>query len=41
MAIDENNKKLLTPAMLKKAQEIKSGITAGKIKVPDYYLQKK
>lgn len=41
MAIDENNKSLLTPAMLKKAKEIKSGITAGKIKVPDYYLLKK
>jgi basic membrane protein A len=41
MAIDQNNKSLLTPAMLKKANEIKAGITSGKIKVPDYYLSKK
>jgi basic membrane protein A len=41
MAIDANNKSLLTPEMLKKANEIKSGITSGKIKVPDYYVQKK
>lgn len=41
MAIDDNNKSLLTPAMLKKAQEIKTDIKSGKIKVPDYYLKKK
>ena len=41
MAIDDNNKALLTPAMLKKAGEIKAGISSGKMKVPDYYLVKK
>jgi basic membrane protein A and related proteins len=41
MAIDQNNKALLTPAMLKKAEAIKSDIKAGKIKVPDFYLLKK
>jgi basic membrane protein A len=41
MAIDANNKSLLTPEMLKKANEIKAGITSGKIKVPDYYVLKK
>lgn len=41
MAVDANNKNLISPAMLKKALEIKAGITSGKIKVPDYYVLKK
>lgn len=41
MAIDSNNKSLITPDMLKKADEIKAGVKSGKIKVPDYYQQKK
>lgn len=41
MAIDENNKSLITPEMLKKAEEIKAGVKSGKIKVPDYYSVKK
>jgi basic membrane protein A len=41
MAVDEHNKALLTPAMLKKASEIKAAIQSGKIKVPDYYALKK
>jgi len=41
MAMDENNKPLMTPLMLKKAESIKADISSGKIKVPDYYLLKK
>ena len=41
MAMDEHNKGLITPAMQKKADAIRADIKSGKIKVPDYYLQKK
>ena len=41
MAMDANNKALITPEMLKKAQEIKAGVISGKIKVPDYYTIKR
>jgi basic membrane protein A len=41
MAIDQNNKSLLTPAMLKKADQVKSDIKTRKTKVPDYYQLKK
>ena len=41
MALDQHNKSLLTPAMLKKAEQIKADIKSGKIKVPDYYQIKK
>lgn len=41
MAMDEHNKSLITPEMLKKADEIKSGVKSGKIKVPDYYTVKR
>lgn len=37
MAVDSNNKTLLTPDMLKKADEIKAGVKSGALKVPDYY----
>jgi basic membrane protein A len=40
-ALDDNNKKLLTPDLTKKLDELKTQITAGKIKVPDYYIQGK
>lgn len=41
MALDAHNKSLMTPELLKKAEEIKAGVKSGKIKVPDYYVQKK
>lgn len=41
MAIDKNNKALLTEAMLRQADLIKSGVINGAIKVPDYYLREK
>ena len=41
MAMDQYNKSLITPAMQKKSDAITSDIKSGKIKVPDYYLQKK
>jgi basic membrane protein A len=41
MAMDQNNKALFTPAMLKKSDQIKADIKSGKVKVPDYYLLKK
>lgn len=41
MAMDANNKSLITPEMLKKSDEIKAGVKSGTIKVPDYYDQKK
>lgn len=37
MALDEHNRSLMTPDMLKKADEIKAGVKSGKITVPDYY----
>lgn len=40
-AMDEHNKKLLTPDLTKKLDDLKAQITAGKIKVPDYYTQGK
>lgn len=40
-AMDEHNKKLLTPDLTKKLDDLKAQITAGKIKVPDYYAQGK
>lgn len=41
IAIDENNKRLITPDMYNKAESIKAAINSGTIKVPDYYLLKK
>lgn len=38
-AMDEHNKKLISPEILKKAQDLKGEIIAGKIQVPDYYTQ--
>lgn len=40
-ALDDNNKKLLTPDLTKKLDDLKTQITSGKIKVPDYYTQGK
>lgn len=37
LAVDDYNRSLLTPEMLKKASEIKAGVISGKITVPDYY----
>jgi basic membrane protein A len=39
-ALDKYNDKLITPAMRKKAEEIKKNIIAGRIQVPDYYKKK-
>lgn len=36
-ALDSHNRAILTPAVEKKANEIKVAITNGKIRVPDYY----
>jgi basic membrane protein A len=41
IAMDENNKRLITPDMYNKAESIKAAINTGTIKVPDYYLLKK
>ena len=35
-AVDENNVKLITPAMQAKVEQAKADIIAGKIKVTDY-----
>ena len=40
-ATDEHNSKLITPDLATKLDDIKTQITAGKIKVPDYYTQGK
>ncbi len=40
-ALDEHNRSLLDAGMLKRAQEIKSQIVAGKIRVPDFYQTQK
>lgn len=40
-ALDQYNKDLLTPDMLKKADDIKSKIVSGQIIVPDYYKSRK
>jgi len=40
VAIDQNNEKLVTKEMKAKVDELKAGILAGKIKVPDYYEKK-
>jgi basic membrane protein A len=40
-AIDEHNDKVLTADMRKKVDALKDQIVSGKIKVPDYYKQKK
>jgi basic membrane protein A len=39
-ALDQNNEKLLTPAMVQKINDVKKGIITGKIQVPDYYKKK-
>lgn len=36
-ALDKNNEKILDASLRKKAEDVKAGIVAGKIKVPDYY----
>ncbi len=41
IAMDENNKRLITSDMYNKAESIKAAISSGAIKVPDYYLLKK
>ncbi len=38
-ALDENNKALITPEILAKANDIKAKIIAGQILVPDYYKE--
>lgn len=38
LALDDHNKALMTPAMLKKSEEIKAAIKAGTLKVPDFYV---
>jgi basic membrane protein A len=38
-ALDQHNAKLVTDADKKKMESVRSEIIAGKIKVPDYYLQ--
>jgi basic membrane protein A len=40
-AIDQHNEKVLTPAMRSKLEQVKKQILAGKLKVPDYYQQRK
>ena len=40
-SMDEHNAKLVTPEMKSKVDKLKGEIIAGKIKVPDYYTQKK
>jgi basic membrane protein A len=40
-ALDQYNEKILTPDLTKKLDDLKAQITAGKIKVPDYYKQSK
>jgi basic membrane protein A and related proteins len=40
-ALDEHNAKLVTPEMKSKMEALKTDIISGKIKVPDYYTQKK
>lgn len=40
MAIDDHNRTLLTPDMIKTAEKIREQIKSKKISVPDYYLQK-
>lgn len=40
-ALDKDNEGILDPAIRQKANDIKSQIISGKIKVPDYYQQKK
>lgn len=40
-AVDENNSKLLSPEIKKKIEDLKTQITSGKIKVPDFYVQGK
>ena len=39
-ALDQNNEKLLSPAMVQKINDVKKGIITGKIQVPDYYKKK-
>jgi basic membrane protein A len=41
IAVDENNKRLITQEMYNKAESIKAGINSGAIQVPDYYILKK
>ncbi|WP_413289053.1 BMP family lipoprotein [Bdellovibrio sp. HCB337] len=40
-AMDSHNEKVLTPDLTKKLEDLKAQISAGKIKVPDYYKQGK
>jgi basic membrane protein A len=40
-ALDQNNAKLITPELKTKVDALKADIVAGKVKVPDYYQQKK
>lgn len=40
LAFDEHNKSLLTPADLKKIEDLRNSIIAGKVAVPDYYKKK-
>ena len=41
IAVDDNNRGLLTQEMYNRAEAIKAAINSGTIKVPDYYLLKK
>jgi basic membrane protein A and related proteins len=39
LALDQHNKNLMSPDLLKKAEEIKTGIKSKKIHVPDFYVE--
>lgn len=41
VAVDEHNKNLLPPDLLKKVEALKADILSGKIQVPDYYKLKR
>lgn len=40
LAMDRFNEKLFTPEMNKKLAEVRAGLESGRIKAPDYYLEK-
>lgn len=41
IALDQHNKALLTPELLKKIEALRADIISGKIQVPDYYKLRK
>ncbi len=40
-SLDDNNRALLTPAMIARIEELKQEIISGKVQVPDYYKKRK